>query len=246
MRNGIAILAALLAVQTAVVLPLRTRLAPLPMRAVTSRSELAGALEPGGVAAGAADVPDLRVASAHVRRASAPGIGAATLEAGVFGGGVLAAYAPALDARSPDAERAPLEVSTVEWVPSLTLAPIEAQVPSFPAARPRALPALYVSFATLQVVDAVSTWRVVRRGDGRELNPILTGVADNLPALLAIKAASTAVSVYAVEKLHPRNRKAALATMIAVNVAYAYVVANNLGVSRTGVDTRRRSPNSDP
>ncbi|HXG87627.1 MAG TPA: DUF5658 family protein [Vicinamibacterales bacterium] len=86
-----------------------------------------------------------------------------------------------------------------------------------------------------RVLDVYSTWRALETGRGREVNPVLRGVAGNVPAMLVIKGASTAASVYAVEHLWKRNRKAAVATMIGIKAAYGLVVARNFKV---GVSVR--------
>ena len=103
---------------------------------------------------------------------------------------------------------------------------------AFAPPRPDALPALYVSFATLQVLDAYSTWKAVNGRRAREANPVLTGISGSLPKLLIAKGASTAASVYVVERLWKRNRKAAVLTMVGINAAYAAVVTHNYRTNR--------------
>jgi len=103
--------------------------------------------------------------------------------------------------------------------------------------RPGVLPPLYVSFATLQILDVYTTWQGVSTRRAREVNPVLGGIAGNLPALVTTKAAATTVSVYAVERLWKRNRKAAVITMVGVNAAYLLIVSKNFAV----LETRGRS-----
>ena len=113
---------------------------------------------------------------------------------------------------------------------------------AFAPPRPEALPALYVSFATLQALDAYSTWKAVNGRRAREANPVLTGISGSLPKLLIAKGASTAASVYVVERLWKRNRKAAVLTMVGINAAYAAVVTHNyrtnMALSRSADATR--------
>lgn len=97
--------------------------------------------------------------------------------------------------------------------------------------RPGALVPLYVSFATLQVLDTHSTSRALARG-AVEANPLMKGIAGNELGLLAIKAAGTAGVIYVNEKVWRRNKAAAVIFMIAANSAMAYVVQNNYRAAR--------------
>ena len=100
-----------------------------------------------------------------------------------------------------------------------------------PASRPRALAPLYVSFATLQALDVHSTLRALDGGSAREANPILGAAAGSPAAMIALKAGAGAGLIYASERLWKRNRVAAVAMMVAVNSAYAIVVAHNYAVA---------------
>jgi hypothetical protein len=103
--------------------------------------------------------------------------------------------------------------------------------PDVPARRPAALPALYVTFGALQALDATSTFRALEAG-AREVNPVLKGVAANRGAMVALKAASFASTVYLTERLWKKNRVAAVLTMVCVNSAYAAIVAHNYRAAR--------------
>jgi hypothetical protein len=92
--------------------------------------------------------------------------------------------------------------------------------------RPGALVPLYVSFATLQVLDTHSTSRALNRG-AVEANPMMKGLAGNPTALLAVKAAGTAGVIFASEKMWKKNRTAAVFFMLAANSGMAWVVQNN-------------------
>jgi hypothetical protein len=92
--------------------------------------------------------------------------------------------------------------------------------------RPRALLPLYVSFASLQVLDAHSTTRALDRG-AVEANRLMRGIAGSPVALLAVKAAGTAGVFYASEKIWKRNKTAAVLFMVATNSAMAFVVQRN-------------------
>jgi hypothetical protein len=98
--------------------------------------------------------------------------------------------------------------------------------------RPPVLVPLYLSLAALHVADTVATVQAVREHDAREMNPAMRPFAGDHAALLLIKSASMAGTVFAVEKLWKRNRAAAIITMIGINAAYAAVVSNNLRAVR--------------
>lgn len=101
--------------------------------------------------------------------------------------------------------------------------------PVVAAARPRGLLPLYVSFASLQVLDIASTRYAVDHG-AREANPVLAGLADSTPALVAVKAGSTAAIIYLTERLRKRHPVAAVLLMVGLNAGYASIVAHNYSV----------------
>jgi hypothetical protein len=78
----------------------------------------------------------------------------------------------------------------------------------------------------LQVLDAHSTQSALARGY-TESNPLMEPVSRNMPTMLAIKVGATMGTILVVEKLWKRNRAAAVATMIGLNVGYGFVVGGN-------------------
>ena len=128
-----------------------------------------------------------------------------------------------------------LTPATIEQTPS-PLQPAPAQSAVDPqrapdinaptARRPRALVPLYVSFASLQGLDAHSTARALDRG-AQETNPLMRSLAEHPVGLLAVKAGATTVVIYAGEKMWKRNRVAAVVFMVAANSAMAWVVQHN-------------------
>ena len=96
--------------------------------------------------------------------------------------------------------------------------------------RPPALLPLYITFATLQMLDAHSTTQALKNG-GVEANPFVSGLAGNTGALYAAKIATTAATVLIGEKLWRKSRFGAIVTMLAVNSAYAVVVRHNYGIA---------------
>jgi hypothetical protein len=91
---------------------------------------------------------------------------------------------------------------------------------------PGRMKALYVGFGVLQALDAQTTFQALERG-GVERNPLLAPLADRPAALIAVKAASTAGTVYLLERLRKRSPRAALVTAAAINAAYVTIVASN-------------------
>ena len=92
------------------------------------------------------------------------------------------------------------------------------------------LSSLYVSFATLQGLDAHSTILALNRG-ARESNAIVAPFADSRPALIALKAGTAAGVLYMTDRVARQNKLAGIVIMAAANSAYAMVVANNYRIA---------------
>jgi hypothetical protein len=90
----------------------------------------------------------------------------------------------------------------------------------------RGLLPLYISFASLQMLDAHATLRAVRAG-AVERNPLLRGVADKPAALVALKVGVAVSTIALADRVSRRNRVAALVLMAALNSAYTAVVLHN-------------------
>lgn len=89
------------------------------------------------------------------------------------------------------------------------------------------LPALYVSLAGLNAIDAYMTSRGIALG-ARESNGLMRGAAGSPAAMWAIKGGVTAGSILMSERLWRSGRKAeAIATMVASNALMAAVGARN-------------------
>jgi hypothetical protein len=107
-----------------------------------------------------------------------------------------------------------------------------AAVPAAAAPRPSlALPALQVSFGALQIMDVVSTTRALNAGL-TEGNTAMRGVVDRPLAVAAVKAGSTAATIFLVNRIARKNRAAAILTMLAINSAYSVVVVHNFRAVR--------------
>jgi len=93
--------------------------------------------------------------------------------------------------------------------------------------RPAILPPLYLGLAVLQTYDGYTTIRGVRDGNP-ETNPLVGGLAGRPAVFWTIKAASTAVTIYAAEQLwRQHHRKQAIVTMLVANGLMAAVAARN-------------------
>ena len=97
--------------------------------------------------------------------------------------------------------------------------------------RPVALMPLYVSFASLQVLDAHATTLALDRG-AVEANPVMRGFTASPAGMLAIKAGGTAGVVWASERMWRRNKAAAVVFLIAANSAMGWVVQHNYRAAR--------------
>ena len=95
-----------------------------------------------------------------------------------------------------------------------------------PPGRPGALVLLYASLAVMQGLDIYTTSKAVS-GGGVELNPAMRPVAGKTWGSVALKAASTAGSIYFIERAWKQNRKGAVILATVINVATAAVVVHN-------------------
>src|SRR5688572_22091569 len=132
------------------------------------------------------------------------------------------------------------EFGLPEGIPARTLSPLFAQAPAPALTTTGVTPMrrdaehsdrgllipLYVSFASLQMLDAHSTMRAMRAG-GVEQNPMMRGLADKPAALVALKAGVAATTIALTDRMRHRNKVGAIVLMAALNSAYAVVVAHN-------------------
>ena len=97
--------------------------------------------------------------------------------------------------------------------------------PSKPSAAVRNL---FVTYGAVQGLDVIST-AIARNRGASEANPVLRG---GFAQGLAIKAGLGVATVLAVKAVQKKSKKAAIITMIALNVATAAVVVNNINVAK--------------
>lgn len=103
-----------------------------------------------------------------------------------------------------------------------------------------ALHSLYGSYAALSVLDWQTT-RMAMRGGYREANPLISPFARHSAALLVVKGAAAASTIYFTERLRARHPKAAVAAIVAANTISALVVTRNaMAISGGGPGSRAR------
>ena len=113
------------------------------------------------------------------------------------------------------------------------VSPVAIDGPLFrvPAAkRPAALIPMYASLVTLQALDFVSTSRALSSGAGYEANPVMRGVVGSPAAFLAVKAGTTATTIWIAEKWRKKHPVRAMVFMASTNAAMAAIVAHNMRI----------------
>lgn len=93
--------------------------------------------------------------------------------------------------------------------------------------RPAMLSALYATLGAVQAWDAYSTSAALKAG-AHEANPTAAPFAKNTGALLGLKVATTAGTVFFAERLWKKNRVGAIVLMAVINGATAAVAMNNM------------------
>lgn len=107
----------------------------------------------------------------------------------------------------------------------------ESEVARYRTGRPGALVPLYVSLATLNFLDAHSTFQAVDAG-AYEANPIVGSFVDNRAAVLALKAGVTTGTILLSELMWKQGRrKTSIAMLTALTLANALIVQHNYRVA---------------
>ena len=106
-----------------------------------------------------------------------------------------------------------------------------AQMPAIVERRPDSnhkglLSALYATTVVMQGLDVHSTLMAFDAG-AVEGNPIMGGVTRNVGTFVATKAAVAAGVIFMSQRIAKKNKVAAIITLVAVNSAYAAIVAHN-------------------
>ena len=106
---------------------------------------------------------------------------------------------------------------------------VEVVTPNDRAPRPAALAPLYVSFVGLEVADGFLTWNLLHSG-ASELNPVVSPVSGNPLFLTGFKLVGTATTIVLVERLRHNHPRAAVWTMVAINVGMGLAVLHNVAI----------------
>jgi hypothetical protein len=93
--------------------------------------------------------------------------------------------------------------------------------------RPAMLPALYASLGAMQAWDIYSTRAAVKAG-AREGNLAAKPFAGHAGAMLGLKAATTAGTIYFAERMWKKNKVGAIVMLAVVNGATAAVAMRNM------------------
>ena len=93
--------------------------------------------------------------------------------------------------------------------------------------RPAALTAMYASLAGLNALDVYSTRRAIDAG-AREANPLMQRASGSTGTMLAMKALSTAGTVFFAERAWKKSRTGTIVLMAVLNGVTAAVTARNL------------------
>ncbi len=94
-------------------------------------------------------------------------------------------------------------------------------------ARPLALPVLYATLGVLQGMDFYTTQKGMALG-AHETNGLIRN--GNSGTTMALKTASTTATIFIAERMWKKNKAGAIALMVATNVVFGAVVANNARV----------------
>jgi hypothetical protein len=136
---------------------------------------------------------------------------------------------PATAAIASEGENAPknptpLATAIANAAKGAHAAPVDLRALSQSPRRPVALAALYGTYGTLQALDVVTTRRALGAG-AHERNPLMK--SGNMTAMIAVKAAAGASTIYFTERMWKKNRVGAVIVMAALNGATAAIVAHN-------------------
>jgi hypothetical protein len=140
-----------------------------------------------------------------------------------------------------------------ESLPSRQVAPLAATLPAVFSAAPSvaviapvlapaalrapaaggsvAFPVLAATYVALNAFDIYTTTKAVSSGQGKEANPILSGVAQTPVALTAAKIVTTATTLVIAKRLWKDHRAASIVLMVAANVGTGFIVGHNATIA---------------
>ena len=107
----------------------------------------------------------------------------------------------------------------------------DAKAPDLEKRRPSILmTSLYATTALVQGLDAHSTLKAISVG-ATERNPIMSFLTSHPPVFVALKAGAAAGLIVAGRRLAKHNKVHAAIALIAIDSAYAFIVAHNYRVA---------------
>jgi hypothetical protein len=87
-----------------------------------------------------------------------------------------------------------------------------------------------VSFVALNAADYFSTLEALKYPGAKEGNAMMKSIVRDPYAFAAVKIGFTVLSTYSLKSLYKKNKALAWAISVASNIAYSYVVSNNLRI----------------
>ena len=122
-------------------------------------------------------------------------------------------------------------VSPAVAAENVTLAPAVTAIYQTQTQRPALLPALYATLGAVQAWDLYSTTTALKAG-AREANPVAAPFASSTGSLVALKAATTAGTIFFAERMWRKNRVGAFVLMGVINGTTAAVAMHNMHNAR--------------
>lgn len=139
----------------------------------------------------------------------------------------------------------PLPALSITYLPAVDVTPAQtpALTPSLlqavprshvvePHRRPPGLVPLYASLVGLNALDVHSTYSALKTPHAAEANPIVAPLVHQPAAFIALKAGTTAVSIWTAERLWKKHRVVAMVIVGSANAALAAVVTNNYRIAK--------------
>ena len=114
---------------------------------------------------------------------------------------------------------------------NVSIAPVVTEMYQPRMQRPVLLPALYATLGAVQAWDLYSTNTALKAG-AREANPVAASFASSTGRLVALKAATTAGTIFFAERMWRKNRVGAFVLMGVINGATAAVAMHNMHNAR--------------
>lgn len=143
--------------------------------------------------------------------------------------GMFAAPAAAADGHNTGSNPRPLAAAIAQAAHEAAASQAPSWAFDHPERRPMALPALYAGYAAAETMDLIATRRAIASG-ATEVNPVMHG--GNTGAMIAVKAAAGASTIFFSERAWKKNRAGAILLMVALDGATSAIAARNMQIAR--------------